>query len=346
MDPVTLFRTADPAQRVLAARRGVASLVLPWPGALHGGTCEALADAPALRRWGRETASLPMVWDVWRRRVASFVAVWQPSCADGEASDPHDRYFGIGRCNAEPVRALLHGVLTALDRFCHECTGAREFREHAVIPAALIEIWQLVLQEPEPVRPPVENRLAEVHGRAPDPVRRWLQGHHVFAALTQGLTWSLLSFERLQPEPTEAQTQRFLQGMARLYRASAAAFRFTADFSPAAYEHLIRPSMSEPHVPAGFSGSMSVDHGHLVSVLTRLRPALAQAAVQCPEEHAAMVQALTLVYDDHRHVCARFAGAQGASLRSARQAEATAAVEMIDRFKVRRLELLTCPVPR
>lgn len=346
MDPVTLFRSADPAQRVLAARRGISPFVLPWPAALTGGEPEGVPDAAALRQWGRETASLPLVWDVWRRRVASFVAVWTTAGTGADATDPHDRFFGISRCDAVPARALLHGVLMALDRFCHECTGAREFKEHAIIPAALIEIWQLVLQDPDPVWPQVDGRLAEVHGRAPDPARRWLQGHHVFAALTQGLTWSLLSFERLQPEPTEAQTQRFLQRMARLYRASAAAFRFTADFSPAAYEHLIRPSMSEPHVPAGFSGSMSVDHGHLVSVLTRLRPVLAQAKALCPDEHAAMVDALTLVYDDHRHVCARFAGAHGASLRSARQSEATAAVDMIDRFKVRRLELMTCPVPR
>jgi hypothetical protein len=176
--------------------------------------------------------------------------------------------------------------------------------------------------------------------RAPEPVRRWLRGHHVFAAITQGLIWTLHGFEDASERSDPPAIEAHLKRITRLYHASAAAFRFTADFPPEAYTDVIRPSMSEPHVPAGFSGSMSLDHGELVAFLSRLRQPLANARALFPDTYAGMTGALAQVYDDHRWVCERFAGTQGPSLRTDRLCGDNAAVQMIDRFKARRLDML------
>jgi hypothetical protein len=177
-------------------------------------------------------------------------------------------------------------------------------------------------------------------GRAPNPARRWLRGHHVFAAITQGLIWTLHGFEEASERNDLPAIEAHLTRIARLYHASAAAFRFTADFAPEAYTDIIRPSMCEPYVPAGFSGSMSLDHGALVAHLSRLRQPLSAARALFPQAYADMTGALAQVYDDHRWVCERFAGTKGPSLRTDRLCGDNAAVQMIDRFKARRLDML------
>ena len=270
-------------------------------------------DAAALRRWGRDTAGLPVVWDVWRRRVTCFLSTWNMT-GDLTASDPadaHDHRLGIVRSRADPTTALLNGVVLSLDRFCQECTGAREFREQAIVPAVLIEMWQWLLQDPDPVRPSVDGKLAEVHGRAPDAIRRWAVGHQLLATLTQGQIVSLLAYERLQPSPSVAQTRQFLQRTTRLCLAGAAACRFTADLTHVARQqsrHLTQGL--EPDSPHAVE-PRSMDHRHLTDVVARLRPLLAQARQICPEEHAAMSEAISRFCRERRQLQVYMADAPG-----------------------------------
>lgn len=311
MEPVTFLKPLDPAQRSLAMRRRPPSIELPRPEALTGTPAIPTRDAAALLRWGRDTASLPVVWDVWRRRITCFLSTWEAPGGHlgAETVDAHDSRLGISRSRADPTMALLHGVAVSLDRFCQECTGSREFREHAVIPAALIEIWQTLLQDPAPVRPSVTHRLADLHGRAPDAARRWAIGHHLLATLTQGQIVSLLAYESLQPSPGTEQTRQFLQRTALLCQAGAAACRFTADLAhaPGLPVNPLTPgadSASET-LPAGRSS----DHQQLMAVIARLRPALSQARSICPDEHAAMTAAVSRFCIEHRRLRTRSADA-------------------------------------
>jgi hypothetical protein len=98
--------------------------------------------------------------------------------------------------------------------------------------------------------------------------------------------------------------------------------------------------MSPPAVPEGFSGGMSVDHGHLIAVLRRLREPLATARALHPAAHAEMSAALAQVYDDHKFVCARFGGDELPSLRMQRQDAPPTSVDMLERFKERRTEMI------
>lgn len=293
-------------------------MALPRPEALAGRSLVLPHDAAALRRWGRDTAGLPVVWDVWRRRITCFLSTWNLTGdrAAGDPADAHDQRLGIVRSRTDPTMALLNGVVQSLDRFCQECTGAREFREQAIIPAALIEMWQWLLQDPDPVRPSVDGKLAEVHGRAPDAIRRWAVGHQLLATLTQGQIVSLLAYERLQPSPSVAQTRQFLQRTTRLCLAGAAACRFTADLTHGARlqsRHLAQEL--EPDAPQAVE-TRSMDHRHLTEIVTRLRPLLAQAGRACPEEHAAMSEAISRFCRERRQLQVHMADAPGL-LRSA-----------------------------
>jgi len=259
---------------------------------------------------GRALSHLP--------EIEGLAALTVPDCLT--AADPHDAYFRIVRIEDRPGVSYLRGLLQALAVFADEAADPSDAEAYQVIPRVLCGLWCDVMgvpladdaRQPAPDRPPM-RRLTS------DPVRRWLRGHQIFAVLTQGLIWA----------------------MQLLLDASAAGFRFTADFESVHYRDTIRPSMSEPHVPKGFSGTLSTDHAHLVRMMASLGPLLAQLQQQHPAAHAAMSKALAAVYEDHKLVCERFDGAMVPSLRGQRaRTEGPSGTEMLDRFKHRRMAML------
>jgi hypothetical protein len=191
-------------------------------------------------------------------------------------------------------------------------------------------------------------RLAPVEHTAPDaraaptsvdPMRRWVLGHQIFAALTQGIIFALQEFEAALPALEEQRARDALTLAADLMTASATAFRFTADFPPAAYRVVVRPSMMGRDVGEGFSGLLSVDHRRLVAVLVRIRPLMGEAAQRLMVEHGRLNLALTHVYGDHKFVCAQFGGAEKASLRCPHSSPLPA-VEQLKRYQSARVDLL------
>ncbi len=261
-----------------------------------------------------------------------------------EAPDPHDAYFRVVRTGEDGGLVWLRALLGGLQCYLGELHGSRVAPDQAVIGEALCGLWATAMGlSTRPAAPPLQ---AMVHWQARQAlplepaVRRWLRGHQVFAVLTQGLIATLASLRHAVAAGPATGVALALARMTLLYRASAAAFRFTADFDPAHYTGAIRPSMSEPHVPSGFSGTLSSDHGHLVRQLSALRAPLARARALCPAGYQAMAQALALVYDDHRRVCEHFDGAQRPSLLTGSHSGDRAAADMLDRFKVRRVGML------
>jgi hypothetical protein len=332
--------TASPALAVAQRRAALPTFVLPPPKALAcAGALSVHPDAATWASLAADAAARPLEDPGCALAVRTALSLMpQGAVATDLPVDPHDAYFHLSRTGACPEVAYLRGLVAALEVFLSDCADEDEVGDYAAIGDALIELWMTALgvaAAPRPMRVAVAMKA-----RAPDPLRRWLRGHHVFAAITQGLIRTLHGFEHSGVPQDRDTTEAHLGRITRLYHASAAAFRFTADFHPEVYTEVIRPSMSEPHVPPGFSGSMSLDHGELVAFLSRLRQPLAAARALCPETYAGMSAALAQVYDDHRWVCERFAGTQGPSLRTDRLCGDNAAVHMIDRFKARRLDML------
>lgn len=266
------------------------------------------------------------------------------SCVDD--GDPHDAYFRVARTDCPAGEGYLRGLLHALGIHLSEAQSKEEAAAYRVVPHALKRLWcdALGVTADAPAtgdraEPLTFSRPAMQH-LAPDPVRRWVRGHQVFAVITQGLIWSFHQLGQAVEDKDGDATVRALNRLTLLFDASAAGFRFASNFDPRHYADTIRPSMCEPHVAKGFSGTLSSDHGRLVSLMVLMRPVLAQVQAQCPQPYAAMTDALSALYEDHKFVCERFDGGTKASLRGEGRAGAHSGVEMLDRFKTQRMKIV------
>jgi hypothetical protein len=237
--------------------------------------------------------------------------------------------------------AFVRTVLMAARLFHHEMASdyaAQDAQRFAAVggsfAALLGQIAALRLAPVEYTAP--DGRAAPT---SVDPMRRWVLGHQIFAALTQGIIFALQEFEAALPALEEPRARDALTLAADLMTASATAFRFTADFPAADYRDVVRPSMISREVGEGFSGLLSVDHRRLVAVLVRIRPLMGEAARRLPVEHGRLNLALTQVYGDHKFVCARFGGTEQASLRCPHSSPLPA-VEQLKRYQSARVQLL------
>jgi hypothetical protein len=253
----------------------------------------------------------------------------------------HDRYFCIERSTEQPTLVFFGSVLNAAALFHDEMKtsyGRAESGRFTALGAGLSALLgHLAGMGPPPVVRadlPVSDAVGSV-----DPERRWILGHQLFAALTQGLVLAMRAFESAMQDCDDAAAATSLSLAGDLLLASASAFRFTADFSPEIYRDVIRPSMAPPQMRRGFSGLLSSDHKYLVAVMTRSRPSMAQARQRFAELHDRLTQALQLVYDVHKLVCARFDGDAVSSIRTEACSDLPGVV-LLDRFKHSRLRLL------
>ena len=341
---------------VWQARSETAALLLGRPDLIEGRSASRTGFSPAgwreLRYWADAShacdATAAALDSLTQRALAHLPVadgtdlVDEPACCLS-AADPHDAYFRIRRIDDRPGVSYLRGLLQALAVFAQEARDPLEARAYQVIPRALCSLWCDILDVP------ISGGLH--HGKlsrspmlqlAVHPVQRWVRGHQIFASLTQGLIWSMHRLGQAADGPPAA-VPAALSRVTLLLEASAAAFRFTADFDPQHYRDTIRPSMCEPHVPKGFSGTLSSDHGFLVRQMAAMRPQLARLQISHPESYQAMSNALAMVYEDHKQVCEHFDVAQGPSLRGGLRRDAQAGpsgAEMLDRFKHRRMAML------
>jgi hypothetical protein len=253
-----------------------------------------------------------------RRVAGASGSLFLTAIADAAALFHGEVHRAYGDAAARRFLPLGRG-LSALLRVAVGCASPAAL--HRALPAA-----DLMADQPPAIAPIV-------------PLQRWILGHQIFAVLTQGVVFAFEGFERTTGDGDEAAAEAWLRLAVELFHATAAAFRFAADFPPAAYRDIIRPLMMPPRVGAGFSGLLSADHRALVEVMTRLRPVMGETAARHAEAHAALRQAHVQVYDDHKMVCAAFDGAESPSLRGAGCGNVPG-TELLDRFKVARTRLL------
>lgn len=170
-----------------------------------------------------------------------------------------------------------------------------------------------------------------------NPLARWRVGHHLFFVLIQGLVLALRRFElALEAGSTQDAASR-LESATSLLWASAIAMRFAGDFEPEKYDHEVRPTMTPPQVPDGFSGLLSQDHHAMVETLKRLRPVFAAPPPGLERSRDRFVAALDSAYRCHMFVCRRFAGDEAPSLRTA-TGNARSAVQVLEKFHRSRVE--------
>ena len=147
-----------------------------------------------------------------------------------------------------------------------------------------------------------------------DALMRWRIGHHAFFIVIQALMVTHLHLSSALRQRDHEAAELALERSTRLWEGTAAAFRYAADFSPQAYEDIVRPSMSPPFLKDGFSGFFSSDHVGMIRILKGLRPALQQLPPALSAAHERYLRALDIAYEAHAHVCESFVGA-GSSLR-------------------------------
>jgi hypothetical protein len=253
----------------------------------------------------------------------------------------HDRFFHVRRVFQSEATVFLRGIIMAAALFHTEMEsayGARDGRRFAALGSGIAALLGHIGE----VRVAPLEHVAAVALAEPasvDPMRRWVLGHQIFAALTQGIIFELQELEAAI-RALEHDRARDALGLAGdLLMASAEAFRFTADFFPSAYTDVVRPRMMAQHVGEGFSGVLSADHRRLVAVLVRTRPLMGEIATHFATEHKRLTVALDQVYDAHKYVCARFVGEKKPSLRCPNSSP-MAGVAQLDQYHRGRAGLL------
>jgi len=250
----------------------------------------------------------------------------------------HDEFCHIERVNHEAPAVFVRMVyaarsilLTEVDRAPSRCPEAPALIDRALGDLAVclaggaagsaqyVTAW-------DPAR---ETRPTQ---------RRWILGHQLFATLTQGLILAFQALARALRAGNSPDIRRWADLASSLFRGSAAAMQFTADFPEEEYRDIIRPSMMPPATPVCLSGLMSADHKYLVKTLLDMRPALQALREQDAARHDRLHEELGVVYDQHIHVCHRFVGNEPSLLTAGRTEKS--GPDLLRQFRALRLRSL------
>lgn len=102
-------------------------------------------------------------------------------------------------------------------------------------------------------------------------VLRWKLGHQMFHLHLAAMN-TLLDDARMSLDTTSwVKLAGEFEELTVLYDAATATMRYAADFSQELYERMIRPSMAPPFLSPGFSGTLNLEHEHMLERLTDVR---------------------------------------------------------------------------
>lgn len=161
---------------------------------------------------------------------------------------------------------------------------------------------------------------------------RWKVGHHIFSLFIQAALLALHNVEQCFSQKNKIEGAISLRNAARMMRISALAMRYSADFKREKYESIIRTSM-----PERFSGLGSMDHAHLIKIMTRMKKNKDFLQGLFGEEYNDFVLAVQQAYEAHIFVCQRFVENRS-SLRG--DGSIHPATEILTEFKIKRLSLI------
>jgi hypothetical protein len=284
--------------------------------------------ADAIRETGVEFASLT-------HGASDFGAI-----ADDAA---HDIYCNIERVAGDSPKIFICSVLQAYRQLLEERLEAGTSlgpNEWLQLRCAFHSIIRYVCKQP----PALALRLntyesLPLEGDSPDPVRRWILGHHVFIAIVQGLILALHALKGALAEKSAQETAAAFELSIILLEGSALAFRFTSDFCAAQYENVVRPTMMPPRAPQGLSGLLSADHRYLIKTLVEMKPSFESLDPALRPYYSRFRSAFQSAYEAHKFVCARFRGDEKPSLLM-KSSSKTSAVEELDHYMHKRMQML------
>jgi len=266
---------------------------------------------------------------------------YQSYAADPAAGDDnaHDEYFRIQRASGPDSEIYLQTILRA-NLILFEDSWQSPFTISSNKLNCLDLAFSALLQwtigsSPEAGQPRISHWKSQ--GIVSHSMTRWIRGHQIFAALTQGLT---AVFRDLRAALRHADHQRIAQAAdlaVLLLHGSAASLEFTGDFPSTDYTEIIRPSMTPPLVPDTFSGLLSIDHRFFIQLLREMKPLLDSMADSPEGHHQRIAAAVASVYDSHRFVCDRLVG-KCPSLMMASGSKKSGA-EQIEKFKHLRMKV-------
>lgn len=255
----------------------------------------------------------------------------------------HDAYFSIRRVVNEQESVFVRMAIAARLIFLREVDEAPVTISHQslrLIDMAFCDLLSCLAGGGVNQSSPIDIWVSR--GVIPRPMRRWVRGHQIFAALTQGLIFSFEAIGRALRSGSREQAQRWADLSVSLLNGSAAAFEFTGDFPAEEYQKTVRPSMAPPATEMSLSGLMSVDHRFMAQVIRDMRPALKSLYEHEQKRHDAISVALSGVYDSHIHVCERFVGAKPSILTEGKTARS--GPSLIEQFKTLRMKPFEQPV--
>jgi hypothetical protein len=309
--------------------------------AITSGTTAELAEALAAVRTGTPAGRATALARLGPPEPPIGYTAEDRAALPEDRYEEHDEFFRAVRVGAiRPVHAFTRTMVEALDRHLadlHEAGTWLSAEEQHDITAGFHAVFDLVAGHPAPASPHgsgVGRKPGDGHAQPVDPMLRWKLGHQVFFAQIQGLVVLLNCFADAL-ERSDPAAPGLLDTATTVMRASAGALRYAGDFSPTAYAGVVRPGMMPPHLEPKFSGLQVRDHRVLLAVMGRLKPALLAAAEPVREAHARFLGEMTITYEAHKFVCARFGGDREPSLRMTGGAPASAA-DVLERFKTSR----------
>lgn len=287
---------------------------------------------------GQGITNLAMAVDL-RRTISAFPAAGQIFTDSHSQPDDiaHDCYFHVRRVESDAPTVFVRMACHARLIFLHEVADSpvnisREALE--LIDLAFADLIACLMGSSVNSKPHVTE--FQTRGLVKNVISRWIRGHQIFAALTQGLIFAFQMLGRAVRLGKGSELQRWADLSCSLFRGSGAAFELTGDFPIDDYVAIVRPSMMPPATVTGLSGLMSMDHRFLVQTMRDMRPALKAFYELEPVLHNAVSSALSTVYDSHVHVCERFVGAKPSLLSEGRSDKT--GPSMIEQFKKLRLK--------
>jgi hypothetical protein len=259
--------------------------------------------------------------------------------------DIHDQFFYIRRVVGDHREIFFRMVIwtnSVFLRDIEEAPFSLSIRELDALDHAFmaLESWALGISITQTARVKTWKRSSAPY----QSMLRWIRGHQIFAALTQGL---IVAFSELaaaisridvSSDQNGSSVESGVDFVVALLHGSRAALEFTGDVPPEDYLNIIRPSMTPPLVPETFSGLLSTDHRRLMHVLRQIKPSLDLLQTQFPDDHQRLAQAFLEMYESHKFVCERLVG-KSPSLMMSTGVSAKSGVEELDKFKARRMKV-------
>lgn len=281
--------------------------------------------------------SLKIIGDV------NFPAIKIPSDKQVADADSHDEYCRIKRvADTDTLHVITKATLCAYEALLKDALTSGSSltpKQWGDLHTAFRSLLHLMGQhEPVPKSWVNQEIMNGSHSGLDQrgAIRRWIQGHHVFLILIQGLIISLNCFESACNDDVLEEGLSALELATALMDGSSAALHHAGDFPTSVYNETVRPTMMPPNVLPGMSGILARDHRHLVKLLHSQRPLYGALEPALRQKYNEFVAAFGCTYEAHKLVCAHFGGRERPSLLNDKAQQS--GVELLEELKHNRLK--------